>query len=110
MIDKNVLLYYFNNNINEFIQYTTKYNDFEDTADLAEYELTQKLTDTELSNIIMKKFKIESIDDISVFFKNKSKQDRAFYIKELQQIKGTNITQISRIIRINRKTIQRIWE
>lgn len=110
LIDKNALLYYFNNNIHEFIKYTTKFNDFEDAADFAEYELIQKLSDENLSTIIMKKFRIQSINDISIFFQKKSKQDKEFCIKELKKIKGTNITQVSRILRINRKIVERIWK
>ena len=68
-----------------------------------------KLTDSQLANIIMKLFKMNDVSEIPSFFKNVSKEELAQYIKKLKQIKGTNKTQLSRVIRINRHRIEKNW-
>ena len=45
LVDKNVLLHYFGNNIKEFIDYTNKYNQYDDLNEFAEYEMTGQLND-----------------------------------------------------------------
>lgn len=109
IIDKNVLLHYLDNSINEFIKYTAKNDMYENLSELAEYEIISKLSDKEVSIIISKIFDIKDISEIPYFFKNLDKIHLKECIEKLKKIKGTNKTQIARIIRINRIVIERIW-
>lgn len=115
LVDKDTLLYYFNNSIDNFIQYTSyqefslndKYNEF---INFAEFELIDKLSDSDVIKIIMKYFNILNSADIPIFFKTKYKEnDIKNLISTLKQIKGTNKSQISRIIRISRRQIEKYW-
>jgi len=110
LIDKDVLLHYFNNDIKEFIEFTAKGNTQEYLNELSEYELIRKLTDEDVSNIIMKIFEIKDVCDIPYYFKNLRKTELQEAIQKLKQIQGSNKTQISRIVRITRKVIERIWD
>lgn len=103
---KKTLLYYLNDDITEFIKYTTKTENMEETMNLAEYELTTKLTDDEVINIILKKFELKSIEEIIKYFREKENKKK---IKELKNIKNISRNQLSRIIRVDRKTISKIW-
>lgn len=108
LIDKKILLYYFNNSLDTFIQFTKNTDYLQDLEDLADYELLEKLTDEQVCNIIMKKFNISKIEDISTFFKPPSKQIQEKRLKQLEQIKGTNISQLSRIVRISRGKLAKL--
>ncbi len=104
IITKNLLMHYFNNDINAFIKYTLKEDTFIEIANLTDFELCTHITDDELANIILKKYKLNSINEIISYFKeNKS------IIKDLKNIKGTNQNQISRITRVDRRTIRKFW-
>ena len=109
IIDKKVLLYYLNNDINEFIKYTGNDNIYENLNEFAEYEIIGRLSDDEVSDIIAKMFKIKDVIGIPFFFKNLSKPELIECLSKIKFIKGTNITQIARIIRINRKIVEREW-
>ena len=109
IIDKNVLMYYLNNDINKFIEYTAENNIYEDLNEFAEYEIMGKLTDGQISNIIMRKFDLEDVSQIPYFFKKLTKSELEKSIEKKKSIKGTNKTQLARIIRINRSVIERIW-
>lgn len=109
IIDKNILLHYFNNDLNEFIKFTQKNEYFEDLNELAEYEMMSKLTDGQLAYIIMQLFNINDVSEIPSFFKNIRKEEQRSYIERLKKIKGTNKTQLSRVIRINRRIIEKNW-
>ena len=110
IIDKNILLHYFNNDINEFIKYTSKIDEIQNLNEFTEYEMIEKLTDEQLTYIIMKKFKIEDVKDIPIFFKNRNKEELDRNIEELKHIKGTNKTQLARVTRMGRKHIGNVWE
>jgi len=109
IIDKNVLLHYLDNDINEFIKYTAKNDVYENLNELAEYEIISKLTDTEVSNIILKIFDIKELSEIPYYFKKLDEIELKESIAKMKKIKGTNKTQIARIIRINRKVIENRW-
>ena len=109
IIDKSVLLHYLDNDINKFIQYTAENNENKDLNELAEYEIMGKLTDAQVSNIIAKIFDIKDVIEIPYFFKNINKVDLKEYVEKLKMIKGTNKTQIARIIRISRSVIEKRW-
>lgn len=102
LINKSVLLHYFNDDINDFIKYTNKVNDISDILDVSEYEILGRLNDSEVMEIIMKQFKLNSEEEVAIFFKNKSIEEKKKCIEELKKIKGTNITQLSRITRLSR--------
>ena len=108
IVDKHVLLHYFNNNLNDFVYYTTKTIDINDVEDFVEYEIINKLTDVQLSSIIMKKFNLANVGQINLFFKTRDKTLLKEDLKEISSINGTNISQIARVIRINRNIIQKL--
>jgi len=109
IIDKKVLLHYLNNDINEFIKYTTKNDSDENINEMAEYEILTRLSDDDVANIIVKMFDITHSNEIPYFFKNLDKVQLKECIRKIKKIKGTNKTQIARIIRINRSIIERMW-
>lgn len=109
LVDKDTLLHYFDDDINQFIEFTIKNNTYEYLNELSEYELIRKLTDEDVSNIIIKIFEIKDVSDIPYFFKSLNKTELEEAIQKLKKIKGSNKTQISRIVRITRKVIERIW-
>ena len=110
IINKNVLLHYFNNNLNEFVYYTIKTVDIDNVEDFVEYELINKLTDEQLATIIMEKFDIADISQIGLFFKNRSRDNLKEDIQKIKSIIGTNKTQVARVIRLGRKVIQNLWD
>lgn len=110
LVDKDVLLNYFNNDIKEFINYTAKNNIDETLNEFAEYELIGKLKDEQVSKIIVKLFDIEDVKEIPYFFKDMNREELCDAIQTLKKIKGTNKTQLSRIIRITRCIIEKMWE
>lgn len=109
IIDKRVLLHYFNNDINEFIKFTTKNNDLSQLDDFAEFEMIERLSDEQLANILVQKFEIKDINQIINYFTDSSKRELEELIAIIKKIKGTNITQVSRVIRKSRKLIEKIW-
>ena len=68
------------------------------------------MLDEEVSQIIMKEFKICDIKDVAIFFKNKSKEELEKDLKVIKNIKGTNKSQVARILRINRKFVCDVWD
>lgn len=109
LINKKILLHYYNDDLNEFIKYTKNISDIEELNTFAEYEMIGKLTDEQLTRIIMKKFDIDNVEDIAEFFRDKSKSEEKRCLKEVKNILGTNITQVARVTRIGRKKIEKIW-
>ena len=107
LIDKNVLLHYYNNNINEFKNHTLVRSSY-DICKVAEYEIIEKLTDEQLINIIAGKFDINE-EEVTTFFKDRKKEEIIEYIKEIKEIEGTNVTQVARVIRVGRSRIDKMW-
>lgn len=110
IINKEVLLHYFDNNLKEFINYTLKIKDSNDAENYADFEIISKLKDEELASIIVQKLKIEDVSKISSFFKYKNKRELEKDIKKIKKIHGTNITQIARVTRVDRRRIKNCWE
>ena len=112
IINKKVLLHYFNNDISEFVKYTTnlKLDDVENLYDYAEYEIRNRLLDEEVIQIIMKKFEIFDVKDVVIFFKNKNRKELEKALLVIKNIKGTNKSQVARILRINRKFVSDVWD
>ena len=102
LVDTSILMHYFNNNINEFERFTNKVDDLGDMLKYAEYEIQNRLSDEEVVEIIMKQFNISEQSEVLRFFKDKPLDERKKCAKEFLKIEGTNITQLSRITRLNR--------
>ena len=109
IIDKNLLLHYFNDNINEFINFTTRNNDLSELDNFAEFEMIERLTDEQVMDILVQKFRIKDIQQLPECFENISKEELEEKIIKIKKIKGTNITQIARITRKTRRIIEGIW-
>ena len=109
IINKNALLNYFDNNLEEFINDTLKTIEFEELKEYAEYELIDKLSDEKLIEYILKKFHITNVSDIPTFFKQQDKKELECVIKEISKIKGINITQVARVTRLGRRFIEKVW-
>lgn len=109
IINKNVLLHYFNDDIKEFINFTNTVDNLDDLNNYAEFEIVNKLNDDKLSEFIMKKFDIHDIVDFTSFFKYKSKENLRNDLQIIKQIHGITKTQVARVIRINQKLVSELW-
>ena len=106
IIEKNTLLYYLNDNIENFIKYTNKVESINEIMNYADFEINNKLNDQELINIILEKFNYDSIDKAINHFKDTEN------LKDLEELKNINkITkaQLSRIIRVDKRIIEKYW-
>ena len=56
----------------------------------------------------MKKFKIQDVTLMVDFFKSKTREELNADLLEIKKIKGTNVTQIARVIRVGRTIIEKI--
>lgn len=115
LIDTGILLHYLNNNIDEFINYTittiyNQFSDFNEIDNFKDYEIVEKLTDQEVCELIMQKFNLNFSFQIPLLLKNKNENEFKNYIEEINKIKGTNKTQISRILRIAKRRIEKYWK
>ena len=99
-------MHYLGNDINIFIEYTTKKESKQEVDRLADFEMIRKLSDDIVIKIILEKFKFNSVDEIINYFKNEKNYEK---IKTLKEIQGTNPTQIRRIIRVSRRLIEKHW-
>ena len=109
IIDKEILLAYFNNDINEFINFTTKIN-HDDIDKYADFEIYGKLNDDEVLEIIINKFNLENVPNAINFFKKKDNFELKQYISKIKNIEGISLNQISRIFELDRGRLRRIWE
>lgn len=106
IIDRRFLMHYLGNDINNFTEYTTKKESKQEVNRLAEFEMIRKLSDDIVIKIILEKFKFNSVDETINYFKNEKNHEK---IKVLKEIQGTNVTQISRIIRVSRHLVKKMW-
>ena len=109
IINKSALLYYLDNDIENFIKYTLNTNNDEINS-YVEYEMIDKLIDDQLIQFIMKKFYIDDVKDIPSYFKNKNKDELQNILKEIANIKAVNVTQVARITRLGRRCIEKAWQ
>ena len=105
IIDKNILLYYFDNNLKNFKIFTTKGRS-DDEYDFMEYEIRDRIQDDELAEMIVKKL---SLNNISEFTELPSEEFEKG-IEFLKNMKYTSCNQISRVTRINRYQLKKIWK
>jgi len=110
IVDKNALLHYFDNDINKFIDYTMKNDEYKNLEEFADYELIGKISDEQVINIILQIFHIKDVSAISNFFKNRTKEEIEMDIQRIKRIKGTNKTQIARIARISKVILSKLWD
>ena len=100
-------MHYLNNNIEEFIKYTNKTENIEEIMNYADFELSTQLNDDEVVGIILKKLNLNSISEVTNFFRQKENLKK---IKELKDIKKISQRQLSRIIGVNKKIIAKYWK
>lgn len=108
IIDKKTLMYYFDNNINNFIKYTISSTD-NDINNFSEFEMIEKLTDEQLKNIIVNNLKIDNKEDITKFFNGKGEEIEKKLLL-LKEIRATNKTQISRVTGVNLKILKKVFD
>ena len=105
IIDKNILLYYFDNNLNNFKIFTTK-GKSDDEYDFMEYEIRDRIQDDELAEMIVKKLSLNNISE----FTGLPKEEFEKGIEFLKNMKYTTCNQISRVTRINRYQLKKLWK
>lgn len=108
IVDKEELMKYFNNNINEFINFTIKPNQ-NDIDKFSDYEIYGKLKDDQVLEIIMKKFNLKDVVTTIKFFQEKDRLELKKYINKIKNIDGITFSQISRILQIDKGRIKRMW-
>ena len=106
IIEKKTLMYYLNNNIEDFIKYTNKVENIEEIMNYGDFELSTKLNDDELIDIVLKRLNFDSMDEVINFFNRKENIEK---VKELKDIKRISKRQLSRIIGVNNKIIAKYW-
>ena len=107
IIDKKILLHYFNNSIDNFIKYTTQSETIEEIINYADFEINTHISDEELVEIIKKICNLKTIDEIFDYFKIKNNR---MILKHFKNIKEINISQLSRITRVNKKALAQIFK
>ena len=103
IIDRNTLLHYYDGNLENLVNDTLKNNDIDDIFDFGEFEIKNKLKDDELTEIILKKYRIASPLEITLMEESKIKE----IIKELAKVKNISIDQICRVTRVKRYWIKK---
>lgn len=107
LVDKDVLLHYFNNNIEEFKKYTNKTESIEELMNFADLELSDVLHDDDLVQIILKKCDLSSVNEMIDYFKIKKNRE---IIKDFKNIYKINVNQLSRVIRVDKRCIAKFWK
>lgn len=105
VIDKDILLYYFDNSIKNYKDFTTK-GKSDNKADFIEYELRDKMKDEELTELIIKEFNLNNITDFCKMTEKEFKKGIEF----LRDLQYTNFSQISRVIRMNQYQLKKYWK
>ena len=106
IINKNVLMHYFGDSIEEFKNYTLINDDKEQLYNFAEFELIKKLSEEDVRNLIIQKFSLKNASDVSLLEKDK----RDEILMSLKELKGTSLAQIARITKMTPYYIKNIWE
>ena len=71
-----------------------------------EYEMIQRLSDDELKGKIEKLLEIEDVRDIRKYNTNIRNEK----LKQLKEIRGTTKVQLSRVLGINKKILERVMK
>ncbi len=107
LTDTEIVLKFFSKDnkkaIEEFVTFNNmKIGHFE-SDEILEFEIKEYLTDSELIEIIKDKLQIKNLQDIQKY----SKKSRDELLKKLSQISGWTYKQMSRVLGINIRIIQR---
>lgn len=86
-----------------FVEYNKQFIKISDSKELLEYEMKNQLTDNELIMFIREKLKIENIQEIQRY--NKDIRDEL--LKKIKKIDGWSYKQLSRVLGISIRIIQR---
>lgn len=89
--------------IQKFIEFNKKEYKMNTSSELLEYEMKTSLTDNELIEFIKKELNIENIQDIQKY----SKLNRDKLLNEIKSIEGWTHKQLSRVLGINIRILQR---
>ena len=108
LVDKFVLLHYYNDDVNKFIEDTIKTINEKNIEDYIEYELIGKLNDEQLAEVIMSRLNIQDISDIPTFFKNRAGEELERCLREIKNIQGINKNQVARVTRLGRSRVEKI--
>ena len=104
--DKKIILDLLGNDLKEFKKINLERLYYIDEEEILEYEIKNNLSDEEAIEVLKKKLAIKNISDISLFSKTKREE----YLYDLKDIKGISYAQISRILGINKKIIERYYK
>ena len=69
--------------------------------------MIENLSDEEVISLILKKYNIGDVSEIISFFKTAENKQK---LRELKDKPGISKSQISRITRVDRKTISKLWK
>ncbi len=105
IVDKHILLHYFNENIDDFKKFTLLENS-DNQFDFLEFELETNFTDEGLKDFIVKKFKINNINEISKF----NDEELEKVVEIFKNMQYTSLSQIARVTRISRWNLKMIKE
>ena len=107
LVDKKEILNLFSKYKEEAIKKYIKFNNeilnLEDSNEMLEYEIKNMLSDSEVIEWIKRKVKIDNIEEIQSYDKKKRNQ----YLRKIKEINGCTQNQLSRILGINLRIIQR---
>ena len=107
IISKEILLYYFSNDLNNFIKFTTREDTLVDLISSVNFEMNTRIPDEEIVEIIIKICNIENVSEIFEYFKIKENREA---LKEFKEIREVSISQLSRITRVNKKALGQILD
>lgn len=107
IIDKNILLSYFNNNIYDFIKFTTKNETIDEIISCANFEMNARILDDELIMMIIELCNLNGTDEIFDYFKIVENRK---ILSKFKDIKEISISQLSRITRVNKKAIKSLLQ
>ncbi len=90
----------------EFFEFNRKSLKFQDSIELLEYEMRNKLTDEEVIYFIKEELEIYNIQEIQKY----NVKDRDEVIQKIRRIKGVTQPQIARVLGITAKIVEKAYE
>ncbi len=92
-------------NKEEFLKFNKKSLKFQESTELLEYEMRNKLTDKEVIYFIKEELGIENIQEIQKY----NIRNREEILQKIRNIKGITQQQMARVLGINIRIIQRVY-
>lgn len=89
--------------IKEFLEFNTKSLKFQDSAELLEYEMKNKMTDEEVIYFIKEELRIYNIQEIQ----NYNREYRNQIIQKIRKLQGVTQPQIARILGVTVRVVQK---